>query len=404
MQGKTWRSGPAAMGLGNAAVAASVATMLLAGPRVLSPSSFAGLGVAWTITTVFGFGLAVPLEQVWTRRLAAGGGRGRPQPRALAVAAVVILVAILAWAAHSPAPASFEGFAPSVGVGLVGWVVAAHVRSGVAGRADLRRYAFTLGLEASCRLVLVTLALLVPHGSSWLLAAAVGVPLATSACVLPGVTQAAANFAGQKASALEVPSVIGAAFGYQLCLNGIPLMLSTFGVAPAPLVGAFVLANSYLRVPTVLAGGYATQTLVREGGVGAGHLPRAVSPTVPRDVMVASGLAAGVVVLLLVASGPVLMLVLGRPPGLDATVLLALATSSVAAVASAVLTASFVGRGKAHVPVAAWASGAVATVVLVGADAGRLGAWFAGGIIAGPTLALALLGVQYQRSRGQRAH
>ena len=403
MEGLTLRSGAAAIGLGNAAVAVSVAAMLFVGPRALSPSSFAGLAVAWTITTVFGFGLAVPLEQVWTRRLAAGAGRGTPHPWVLVAAALVALIGVVPWAAVSPVTSGLSGFVPSVGTGLVGWAIAARVRSGLAGRAALGRYALALALEASCRLTLVGCAAVVQDGA-WLLAASVGVPLLVSGCAAVGAAPAAAPRPRRRASRLEVPSVMGAAFGYQLCLNGIPLLLSTVGAAPAPLVGAFVLANSYLRIPTVLAGGFATQTLVREGAAGTAHPQSSRMAAARRDVLVATSLAAAIVVGLLAVSGPVLTLVLGRTPGLDTSALVALAASSVAAVAAAVLTATFVGSGRAHVAVAAWASGALATVVLVVADHGHFGSLLAAGILVGPAVALAMLGIRFPRSHSDRAH
>ena len=55
-----------AVTVGNVGIAISVAAMLAAGPRLLGPGPFVGLGLAWTLTTVFGYGLAMPTEQLIT--------------------------------------------------------------------------------------------------------------------------------------------------------------------------------------------------------------------------------------------------------------------------------------------------------------------------------------------------
>ncbi|MDF2146432.1 hypothetical protein [Knoellia sp. p5-6-4] len=389
---RRWRTGASAIGLGNALVALSVAGMLIAGPRVLDAAPFAGLGVAWTVTTVFGFGLAVPLEQVWTRRLAGGMQRGSVALWTVIAAAVIVFAVVVPWASRSPATAAFPAFAMAAGSGLAGWVAASYMRSSLAGRGDLGRYAVTLGVEAFARLLLVLSALLAPDGT-WLLAASVGTPLLAAGCAgLGGGHEPPPVARDVRHSALEAPYVIGAAFGYQACLNGMPLFLSSFGTIPAPLVGTFVLANSYFRVPTVLAGGFATQTLVRAGTLGAGR-QRIRSHDVRGDVLAAAGWATALGVPLLLLSGPVLSELVGRPHGLGIFVLAALSASSVAAVAAAVLTAFFVGNARARVPAVAWSLGTLAMMVPVARAGGHLGAGFAVGIFIGPCLTLAVLAV-----------
>ena len=57
-------------------VGVSAFAMLAAGPRLLGDAEYSGLAVAWTVATIFGFGLAIPAEQTITRRIAGGGEAG----------------------------------------------------------------------------------------------------------------------------------------------------------------------------------------------------------------------------------------------------------------------------------------------------------------------------------------
>ena len=50
-------------------VAASGAALLAVGPRLLDDRMFAGLAIEWTVSTIFGLGVAAPTEQLVNRRL-----------------------------------------------------------------------------------------------------------------------------------------------------------------------------------------------------------------------------------------------------------------------------------------------------------------------------------------------
>src|SRR6478735_2901642 len=66
------RGGVTEVTLGNLAIALSVVAMLAVGPRTLGTEAFAGFALAWTATTLFGYGLAMPTEQLVARRVSAG--------------------------------------------------------------------------------------------------------------------------------------------------------------------------------------------------------------------------------------------------------------------------------------------------------------------------------------------
>ncbi|MGO4663035.1 lipopolysaccharide biosynthesis protein [Terrabacter sp. 2TAF16] len=385
--------------LGNLAIALSVVAMLAVGPRTLGPEAFAGFALAWTATTLFGYGLAMPTEQLVARRVSAGlAAHTRVPIIRLAVLGVVATVAALVWTGWSATAGTYTHTGFAVASGIFGWTVASAVRGHVAGSGHLGTYATLFGVEALLRLALVAAAVATPSAASWLMACAVGIPI-----LLAGAIGVMANRRRPTATLSQTPnmdvrgeqlSFVLVALCYQLCLNGAPLVLDwrVGGSAPAT-VGAFVVASSYFRLASVITGGFTTPALVSlSRSWASGQLDefsrdlRQAVRAVTVLATVASGLA--------MACAPLaLPLFYGRNPDVSLGIAAALAMSTVAATASAVAGTGLIAAGRAPWAALCWALGAICMVALVSFDDG-IGVATAVGLLAGPGLVLiALLSV-----------
>jgi O-antigen/teichoic acid export membrane protein len=398
--------------LGNLAVAASVVAMLAAGPRVLGHGPFVGFALAWTATTLFGYGLAMPTEQLMSRRLnARASSSTRDSTRRLIALATTASAIAAVWATGSLAADTYTFMLPAVLVGIWGWTLAAVVRGRVAGHGDLRSYAWLFGAEAFVRLVLVGAAILLPGAGAVLIGCAVGapilvagtlgvlVPASTRSRPSPAVTHKGVD-AGQRTEQL---SFIVVAVGYQVCLNAAPIVLEwRVGQTAPESVGAFVVASSYYRLASVLAGGYATPALVALSRAWARRDVQAFSGEFRRAVFGVSMMAAAATTAAAAVAPLLLPLLYGRRPEVEPTVLVALATSTVVAAAAAVAGTALMAVGRASTAAACWLAGAVVLLTVVALD-DRISELTALGTVAAPTLTLAgvLLAVRRLR-RGLR--
>ncbi|WP_156035504.1 lipopolysaccharide biosynthesis protein [Terrabacter tumescens] len=384
------------MTLGNLAVALSVVAMLASGPRSLGPQAFAGFALAWTATTLFGYGLAMPTEQLVARRVSAGLSAQTKVPIfRLLVLGVVAGVGAMAWTGWSATAATYTHTAFAVVSGILGWTLASAARGYVAGSGRLGTYAALFGAEALLRLAFVVAAVALPSAAPWLMACAVGVPT-----LLAGALAAMANPGGQKVSLTqkrstdvrgEQLSFVVVALGYQVCLSGAPLVIDwRVGESAPATVGAFVVVSSYFRLASVLAGGFTTPALVslsRSWAQGElGEFSRGLRRGV-RGVSIVSGVASGLAV---ICAPIALPLFYGRKPDVSLVIALALALSTVAATAAAVAGTGLIAAGRAPWAGMCWVLGAGCMVGLVSLDA-EIGLATGVGLLAGPGVVLVAL-------------
>jgi O-antigen/teichoic acid export membrane protein len=378
---------------GYLAVGLSAAALLSVGPRLLGAHAFSGLGLAWTVTSVFGFGIAFPTEQLLSRRLNVGLARGIRRPMYwLAAAGALVALAGVPIGAQLPAAQGFRPFAISIALAIVGWVGAIAVRGRLAGAGDLRAYGLVLLLESGTRIALVCVALVERCAAPAALGAAVGAPLLVAAAVGAVLrVERPPSADGKRSDQLgtEQLAFIAVALGYQVCLNAPPLVFAwRTGDATVAAVGAFVAANTYFRTPTVIMGGTVTHALVtlsQAWGICDLHLFRAALGRAMRNVTVV-GVGASALV---AAAAPLLLhLYYGSSLSLPILLLGALAVSSLIAGIALVAVQPLLAAGLGSIAALAWAAGALTTLALFTLSSGR-DALAAAGLVAGPVVALA---------------
>jgi hypothetical protein len=99
------RGGVRVVTIGYVLVGGSSFLLLAAGPRLLGTVSFSGLGLIWTVSTLFGIGVALPTEQLVGRRMNVGS----PDPVSVPVRwllALGMLAGCLCWLAGSRSAAA----------------------------------------------------------------------------------------------------------------------------------------------------------------------------------------------------------------------------------------------------------------------------------------------------------
>ncbi|WP_344139158.1 hypothetical protein [Pedococcus bigeumensis] len=387
-----------AVTLGNVGIAVSVAVLLAAGPRLLGAGPFVALSLAWTVTTVFGYGIAMPTEQLIMRRRSARDTQASARPVVLLGLAGLLSVVALPFVGGQMLEVGEATVAvPTAAAGIAGWVLLATARGRVGGAGRLHAYAGLLGLEAATRIVLVVGAVAFPSGSTWLLGSAVGVPVVVSALV--GLTlqpiQVRRHAAVLGLRGLSGPgeseqaAFVLVAVGYQLCLNAAPLVLAwRADAASHAAIGAFVITSSYYRVAAVLGAGYATHTLVTLSSLWSGGSYGQFKRGLRRGVIsatavtVAATAGAG-------ALGPIAVPLLnGRDPKIPLVVLTGLAVSTVLATAAAVATTGLMASQRGSAAAGWWLAGA-AVHLLILVTTTSIGGTVALALVAGPAIVLA---------------
>jgi hypothetical protein len=376
--------------LGYLFVGGSSFVLLAAGPRMLGRETFSGLGLIWTVSTLFGIGIATPTEQVINRRMN-GGTRGAVVGplRVLLALAVAAATACLLIGPHAAAAQRLELLGPGMALTVAGWTAAVAVRGRLAGTGDLVGYTAVLMAEGLIRVGMVALAILLPGEAMVLLATAAGLPLLLAGLVGLAVRvpvgegppgEGPADVAALSGPDVEQPSApaeqamfVLVSMGFQICLNGAPVLLEwRFGSLLPAAVGAFVAASTYFRTPALLAGGVLTHALVELshawGAADPVRFRAARSAGLRRTLLVIVPSTAAVALVAPFA----LRLYYGAPVDLPWLVLAALPVSTVLAVVAAGL----------------WLGGAAVTSLLLATSDG-LDWRFALGLLAGPGMALA---------------
>ncbi|WP_076260294.1 hypothetical protein [Intrasporangium flavum] len=403
------RGGAPAVTAGNLVVAGSVLAALAAGPRVLGHEAFTGYSLAWTAITVFGYGLAMPTEQMISRRLNADPAADvRAASLRLALVTVGVSALALIWAAQSPADKSFTFLGTATVLGVVGWTVAAIARGRVAGSGDLRRYAGLFGLEGGVRIILVAAAIAVPESvGAPVLAAALGGPVLVAGLVgaVRGLTQTGPIPGGSSSEEpkAEQLAFVLVALGYQACLNAAPFVLERKLLDAPALIGAFVVTSSYYRFASVLAAGFTTPALVRLSHARARGDMAGFSVMRRRASLAAMAVSALATAAAAGASPIALPLLYGQAPDVPPVVVVGLAASTVVATTAAVAGTALLASRRAGAASVLWILGASVLLVLVALDPG-LGWVTAVGLVAGPSVVLAgtlILGRRADRAGAQ---
>ena len=387
------RGGVSAVTLGNVVVAGSVAGMLAAGPRQLESNTFVALALAWTVTTIFGYGLAMPTEQLITRRVGGRDGRGLGGPISTLVAAGILTILTMTILAMTGSVSSgMRPMAPVAIAGVVGWVALVSARGHLAGKNRLHAYAGSLLTEGVTRLSLVAAAFMFPGAAAILLGASVGAPILMAALATYLALHRPSLANGRRVTArLDAEQIhfILVAAGYQVTLNAAPIILA-WRLEPAQQssIGSFVIASSYYRLAAVLGGGFTTATLVSLSRLWANRQHRQFSRRLWRGTLGAGAVVAGAT-LVAMALGPVAVPLLnGGDPHLAGTIVVALGASTVLATAASVATTGLMAAHRGWVAALCWLTGAAGTVgVLLFVD--TLGTLVAAGLVFGPAVALA---------------
>lgn len=359
--------GPSA---GYAFVGLSVFVMLASAPRLLGQVEYSFLAVAWTLITMFGFGLAFPAEQTITSAVASGSTqrtRGVQGLIASLAAATLLVPVINTWTGGQLLGATLL-WAGSVTVAACAWALNVGPRGQLAGSGRFHAYGLTQVSEGGTRLACCAGAWLLP-GSAWWLAAALSVPLLVSSAVararlastVPARDTANAG-AVPTPSARQLGPVVVVAVSLQFLLNAAPLMLQWR--VPGEIAGQYVSAMTYLRIPMLLTGGFMTVTLSSAALAWARRDATALHRAV-RMAFLGTAACGALTIGVWLVSGPMLRLYYGPAIDFPMTLLALMGATTVAAVAANLLTQVGIGAHRHQIMAAFWAVGALATIVVL---------------------------------------
>ncbi len=390
------RGGAREITLGFVLVGGSAFVLLGLGARLLEAAAFSGVGIVWTLATVFGVGVATPTEQLINRRMNAGAPHPIRSPMVvLATVAVVTALACVALVGRLPAAAALPSMVAGCLVAIGGWFLTAGVRGRLAGSGDLRAYAVVLATEAVCRVGLSLLAVLLPSHAGVLLPAAIGVPLVLASLVglywtIPPSAHAAPRSAHVR---WEQASFVLVSLGFQATVNLAAVLIEgRVGSTQPAAAGEFVSASTYFRVPLVLIGGVLTTALVVMSTATADRDLARFRRSLHRST-VQTGVITLLPSILLLALAPLILPVYyGKALTLSSVVYAGLAISTVIAGVGSALTQSLLATGRSSWAAGAWILGAAVTVGGLFAATG-VGAQTSVALVAGPAVAaLVLLG------------
>lgn len=380
------RGGVRVVTAGFVLVGGSGFALLAAGPRLLGAASYSGLALVWTVSNLFGIGLAAPTEQVVTRGLNANLSDVVRKPMLrLAGVATIMVTLLLGFALSRMNRGDSSGPMLGMALAVAAWVPATWVRGRLAGAGDLVGYGWVLGVESVVRLSMIAGAIAVRGWAPGLLDLAVGLPVLVAASVGLLFRHAPRNAASEeRAASVEQLSFVLYAVGFQVCLNGAPLLLQwRIGASQPALVGAFVSASTYFRMPTLLTGGILTKSLIDLSHAWGRSNAADFALFARRGMLQTTALVAGAIALLGIAAPFALPLYYGRPLRLPVSVIVGLAISTIAAMVAAAAVQPLLAAGRGNTVAAVWLAGAALTSgVLVAA--GDVGTWTAVGLAAGP--------------------
>ena len=371
--------------VGYVAVGISAFALLAAGPRVLGQDAYSDLAVAWTVSTVFGFGVAVPGEQTVVRGVA--GGSAGAVTRHVLFRLLLATTPILVCAAFAVAGVDLLGVeAPiwwlATAVAAIGWAVLMGPRGSLAGRGNFAAFGVVLIVEAVGRVALVAGAMVAPRGSdgsTWLLAAAVGLPLlvAAGAAVVLG-RRALASAQAQDAapslslSAAPVPqpvvthgtageqsSLTALALAMQVLLNSAPLWLSARPEVSAATAGLYVSVTSYMRIPALFTGGALAVVLSRASSMHSDGDRGALRGMLAYHLRVIGGLTSALTLLLILAAPVGLAVLYGRGTHVGWLVLVVIGVATVLFSLGNLATSALIGMRRSGAAAAVWVLAAV---------------------------------------------
>lgn len=396
--------------LGYVAVGGSAFLLLASGPRLLGGAEYSALALVWTVTTIFGLGLAFPTELTITRMVSAGtriSAVSHVARRLVLLGAVstVVTVAVLL--------GGFIPFHDNVAVWLVGllisvagWVVLCPHRGVLGGRNNFSGYGKVLFVEAGTRIALVVSAWIAPLSwSAVLLSVAMGVPLIAAGWVaarecgwdIIGVfrthqhTPAPAAIGDSEAGRegeLEVLEEATEVFGHmedtgnasfrgeqiaitvvaltlQIVLNVAPLWVARYPATNPDTAGMFVTSTTYMRIPIMLVGALMVYILAGASRLYSTGDMYGFKVFVWKHVGVATAATGGVTLLLWAASPVGLVLFYGKDISVSAGVLGLFALGTTVLVAASLLTQVLLGCRQSWFAAYVWILGAVVTVTLL---------------------------------------
>jgi O-antigen/teichoic acid export membrane protein len=350
-------------------VAVSGAAVLAVGPRVIPHGSFSGISIAWVVSVVFGFGVATPTEQLISRRRNAGdSARGRSPAYWLAVAAALTVAAVLVLVGATEVGHRYPLLAWSV-LAVVGWALVSPRRGDLLGCQAMSAYAATMMLEGALRVLLVVLAAAWGGAARTLLGLSIGLPIVVSAAVahLLLARHERASTATGVAPGFEHVSFVAIALGYQISINLPPLALSwKVSEQNRDFVGAFVVANSWMRVPTILVGTITVSALVELSRVVPTGSVADFRHVVRRSGAACLALAVGGALLCLLTAHPATTLLYGARVTLPSYGFACLAASTLLAIVGSWLSVPLMALRRSATAAWVWGIGSalvVATLV-----------------------------------------
>ena len=377
-------------------VGGSAFILLGAAPRLVGAAAFSGIGIIWTVSTVFGVGSATPIEQVINRRMNSRAPHAFRTPvTTLLVMGTAAALVCVGFVGRLPSSSALPATVTGCLLAIVGWVLTATVRGRLAGCGDLVGYSVVLVVEAATRIAFVALAVVMRPQSGVLLPLAVGGPLLISALV--GLIWRIPSLRSDSPQSIPVRweqlAFVMVALGFQGCVNLAALLIEArFGSTQPGVTGQFVAASTYLRTPLMLTGGVLTAALVL--------LSTAYVDGDRQDFVLARRRSTRQVVLLTAAPSVVLLAVApwllpiyyGSSFTLPWVLLAGMAASTVLASLGSAYTQPLLATGRSVAAGLMWLGAAVITVVALLAMP-DLGVGTALAVVAGPLVAATLLGV-----------
>jgi O-antigen/teichoic acid export membrane protein len=351
-------------------VATSSAGVLAVGPRVMSHGSFSGISVGVLISVVFGFGVATPTEQLMSRRQNAGDfAQGKSPAYWLGICASLTVLAILVMVVATDAGHRYAPMTWSV-LAVLGWYLVSPRRGDLLGRQRVPAYALTMIIEGAVRLLLVLSAAIWRDVSVVLLGLSIGLPIvvsAGSAQLLRDRGQSSAMRA--LAPGFEHVSFVAIALGYQVALNLPPVALSwKVSESDRDFVGAFVVANSWMRLPTILVGSITVSALVELSRAAGRGSVADFRRTLVRSGVACLALGLGGAVVCGLTAGPATTLLYGSHVTLPSHGTTYLAVSTVMAIACSWLSVPLMALRRPHLAAWIWSVGSTLvflTLILV---------------------------------------
>lgn len=371
-------SGPTA---GFLAVGLSGFVLLASGPRLVGTANYSLLAVTWTISNIFGVGLALPGEQAVSRATAVqepGEVSKQVRRRLLVMACVTSLVPLAGLAGVDPVLGDSQSWSWSFVLAAFGWAVAAPARGVLAGHGVFRGYTHSLLAEAAARVFIVGIAWLGGGASNVLLGLALGVPLLVSASVAQAHARKIALVQPLVSPSLTRIAALSDQFWYtvvafstQISL-GLPAVLLQALHPDSGVAGSFVTASVYMRIPITFIGGLLVVVLSQVATHFSSGRTLMAARVARKALLGTLSLGLVCVLLLWLASGEALAILYGEDLNISGFALITLGCSTVAAMLAGVATQTLFGCSLARSAALLWVMAALSVAVLAALMPGTL--------------------------------